>query len=172
LVGWGALGAAQVKQQADRPRIVMWLPNKGWTLVFDAPGYKIGVDGLQPDGRNYFLAANKSTEVTISVYLEKVLGKATADGCKHNREQRPAQNSGYKKESIEKRESSGMTILEYTIAEFKGVPVQQRNLFACLAKDDVYVDIHLSKMLFKASEEELFTTDLDSAHFVDKTSSN
>jgi hypothetical protein len=65
-----------------------------------------------------------------------------------------------------------MTILEYTIAEFKGVPVQQRNLFACLAKDDVYVDIHLSKMLFKASEEELFTTDLDSAHFVDKTSSN
>ncbi len=65
-----------------------------------------------------------------------------------------------------------MTILEYPIAEFKGVPVPQRNLFAGMAKDDVYVDIHLSKVLFKASQEKLLSTVLDSAHFVDKTSSH
>ena len=167
----GALASAQAKKQENNLKIVTGLPNEGWTLVFDAPGYKIDASGLQPDGRDYFLATNPSTNVTISVYLEKVSGKATEDGCKDNREQRLSPDLGYK-ENIDKRESTGMTILEYTIAEFKGVPLQQRNLFACMAKDDVYVDIHLSKALFKASQEKLFSTVLDSAHFVNKTSSN
>jgi hypothetical protein len=65
------------------------------------------------------------------------------------------------------KKAAGMTIVEYTIPEF--VPVQQRNLFACLPKDDVYVDIHLSKVSFKTQDEKLFSDVLDSAHFVQKS---
>lgn len=36
----------------------------------------------------------------------------------------------------------------------------------------MYVDIHVSKLLFKAPQEELLNAVLNSAHFVDKTSSN
>jgi tetratricopeptide (TPR) repeat protein len=64
-----------------------------------------------------------------------------------------------------------MEIVEFTIPEFHGAPVQQRNPFACLPKDDVYADIHLSKVLFKPQQEELFNSVLNSAHFVDKSTS-
>jgi hypothetical protein len=66
------------------------------------------------------------------------------------------------------KKSSGMTILEFTIPEFQGVPVQQRNLFSCIPRDDVYVDIHLSKVAFKAQDEKLFDDVLGAARFVPK----
>ncbi len=81
-VCWVALVSAQAKKQEDHPKIVMGLANEGWTLEFDAPGYKIDVSGLQPDGRDYFLATNPSTNVTISVYLERVSGKQPRMGAK------------------------------------------------------------------------------------------
>ena len=65
-----------------------------------------------------------------------------------------------------------MEIVEYTIPELNGVPVQLRNLFACMPKDDVYVDIHLSKVLFKSQDEQLFTAVLNSAHFVSKAATD
>lgn len=167
-----AVATAQVKPQADNSKMEIALPSESWTLVFDAPGFKVSTNGLQPDGRAYLMAENKSTGVTLSAYLERVSGGATVDGCKENQKQRSEQKVPYKRENLTIRESGGMTVLEFTIAEFNGAPVQQRNLFACMAKDDVYVDIHLSKVLFKASHEELFNAVLNSAHFVDKSSAN
>ena len=78
----------------------------------------------------------------------------------------------YGREKIETKESAGMAIVEYTVPEFNGAPVQQRNLFACLPKDDVFVDIHLSRIQFKPQDQELFDAVLKSAHFDDKTTSH
>jgi hypothetical protein len=163
----GAMAFAQVPQDAQN-QFLIGLPGESWVLVFDATGFKIDRNGLQPDGRAYLLAG--SPDVTLSVYLEKVPGQATTDGCKQSQKNRLAQNAGYKRENIETREANEMVIVEYTIPEFKGAPVQQRNLFACLAKGDSYVDIHLSKTLFKPEQEELLNEVLNSAHFVDKAS--
>ena len=159
-------------QTATNLKMEIGFPGEPWTLVFDAEGFKTNINGLQQDGRAYLEATNQSTYVTLSVYLQKVHGKATAEGCKKNQKNRLAQNVDYKREKIETREAGGMAIVEYTISDFHGVPLQQRNLFACLPKDDVYVDIHVSKTLFKVQEEELLNTVLNSAHFVDKASSN
>jgi tetratricopeptide (TPR) repeat protein len=170
---WGASATGQTKQQlTTAPSIGVGLPGEPWTLVFDTPGYKVNTNGVQPDGRAYLLAENQSTGVVISVYLEKVSGVATADDCKKTQNDRVAQKADYKREKIETRESAGIEILEYTIPEFAGAPVQQRNLFACIAKDDVYVDIHLSKALFKPEQEQLLNSVIASAHFADKSSSN
>ena len=170
---WGASATGQTKQQlTSAPNMGVGLPGEPWTFVFDAPGYKVETNGLQPDGRAYLLAENHSTGVAISVYLEKVSGVATADDCKKTQNDRVAQKANYKREKIETRESAGMEILEYTIPEFAGAPVQQRDLFACIAKDDVYVDIHLSKALFKPEQEQLLNSVIASAHFADKPSSN
>jgi hypothetical protein len=169
LLCWSALATSQVKPREDDPKIVVGFPDENWTLVFDAPGLKVSINGVQPDGRVYLAGDNKSTGVTLSLYLEKASNKATAAGCAQNQKQRLEQKVSYKRENIETRESSGMAIAEYTIAEFNGIPLQQRNLFACLAKDDVYVDLHLSKVLFKPPQEELFNAVLNSVHFVDKT---
>ena len=162
-------GQAQPQQTATGA-IGVGLPGETWTLVFDTPGYKVNSNSLQPDGRAYLLAENQSTGVTLSVTLEKVSGQATSEDCKKTQNERLVQKADYRREEVETRESAGMEILEYTIPEFGSAPVHQRNLFACMAKDDVYVDIHLSKTLFKPEQEQLLGAVLASAHFAENSS--
>ena len=110
--------------------------------------------------------------MNLSVYLEKVSGTATDADCDESQKQRLDEKVEFKRDMVVTKKLAGMTIVEYTIPEFNGVPVQQRNLFACLPKDDVYVDIHLSKVSFKSQDEKLFSDILDSAHFIQKSSSS
>jgi tetratricopeptide (TPR) repeat protein len=171
LLCWDNFAAAQESQQLTNPKIEVGFPAKAWALQFDEAGFKVKANGVQPDGRAYLIAENQSLHLVLSVFLEKGSHQATDDGCKKNQKTRLAQNADYKRENIETREVAGMEIVEFTIPEFQGAPVQQRNLFACLPKDDVYVDIHLSKVLFKPQQEELFNSVLNSAHFIDKSTS-
>jgi hypothetical protein len=166
LVGLFSLVWAQ--QPKGAPKLAITLSSEPWILAFDVKDFAVQKNELQPDGRAYLLAENQKTNVTLSVYLERVSGAATEADCDETQKQRLAENVEYKREMVATKKSAGMTIVEYTIPEFQGVPVQQRNLFACLPKDDVYADIHLSKVTFKPQEEKLFTDILDSLHFVPK----
>jgi hypothetical protein len=152
------------------PKVVITFANEPWILAFDAKDFAVKKNELQSDGRAYLLAENQKTNVTLSVYLERVSGAATEMDCDENQKQRLNEKAEFKRDMVVTRKSAGMTIVEYTIPEFGGVPVQQRNLFACLPKDDVYVDIHLSKVSFKPQDEKLFNDVLDSTHFVQKSS--
>ncbi len=64
------------------------------------------------------------------------------------------------------RESGEMHILEFTLPELDGVPTNQKNLFGCLIKDDVFVDLHISKVFFKAADRPIFDALLQSFRFV------
>ncbi len=163
-LGISAIVSAQ--QDAGAPKVSVTLVSEPWILAFDVKDFAVKTNELQPDGRAYLLAENQKTSITLSVYLERVPGIATSADCAEIQKKRVEEKVDYKREKIETRESSGMAIVEYTIPEFSGAPIQQRNLFACLPKDDVYVDIHLSKVLFKPKDEELFNSILNAAHFI------
>jgi len=166
LIGLFTLTLAQ--QPKSVPKLAITMASEPWILAFDAKDFAVQKSELQPDGRAYLLAENQKTNLTLSVYLERVSGAAIEADCDDSQKQRLAENVEYKREMVVTKKSAGMTIVEYTIPEFQGVPVQQRNLFACLPKDDVYADIHLSKVAFKPQEEKLFTDVLDSLHFIQK----
>ena len=151
------------------PKVGITLASEPWILAFDAKDFAVKTNELQPDGRAYLIAENQKTDVTLSVYLEKVSGAATETDCDSSQKQRLGEKVDYKREMVVTKKSAGMTIVEFTIPEIQGVPIQQRNLFACLPKDDVYADIHLSKVTFKPQDEKLFNDILDSAHFVPKS---
>ncbi len=52
--------------------------------------------------------------------------------------------------------------------EVNGVPANQRNIFVRMIKDDVFVDVHVSKLLFKAADQSGFDELIRSFHFVAK----
>jgi tetratricopeptide (TPR) repeat protein len=164
--------AAHAARQGTASPLSMNFPGEPWALAVDAPGFKVSKNGMQPDGRDYLLASNPATNVELSIVLEKVQGAATADDCERNQKARLAQKVPYERTDIGTRETAGMMIFEFTIPEFSGAPVQQRNAFACIPKNDVYVDIHLSKIQFKPKEEALFDSVLASIHFVDQPGTN
>jgi len=147
----------------------VWLPGKPWALELDGAGFTTRSNEIQPDGRRYFQAENIKTRAAISVYLEVLKAPAQPGECKRSLEEKMKRNSSLASgalRGVTHRESGEMQILEFTLPELDGVPTSQKNIFGCLIKDDVFVDIHISKVFFKTADQPLFDALLQSVHFV------
>src|SRR5579871_87589 len=132
------------------------LPSLPWALEFSAPGFNTTRNEIQQDGRRYFLADNKQSGVTVSVFLEAAHSKPGPDECKRSLEQKVTKNSSLTTgglRGVTYRQSGDMQILEYTLPEVDGVPLNQRNLFACIPRDDAYIDFHISKVRFRDADQ-------------------
>ena len=149
----------------------IWLPGKAWALELDGTGFTTRDNEIQPDGRRYFLAENAKTHMVVSVFLEAAKAAVRLEDCKHSLEEKAKNNASLasaKLKGIDYRASGDLQILEFTLPQFDGVPKSQKNIFGCLIKDDVFVDIHISKLFFKASDQPLFDALLQSIRIVPK----
>lgn len=61
---------------------------------------------------------------------------------------------------------NGMATAEFLAPDFRGKTVNQESLLACNVKEDVYIDIHVSKTDFQASDDPMLTSSMDSVRFV------
>jgi tetratricopeptide (TPR) repeat protein len=69
---------------------------------------------------------------------------------------------------VKASEVGSMAVIEYLLPKVQGVPLQQKNFIGCAAKDDIYIDLHLSKVLFKPADESLFNDILNHVHIGDR----
>ncbi len=167
-----ALRAQDVPASAN---LSVWLPGKPWALEIAGAGFTTQANEIQPDGRRYFLAENQKTHIIVSVFLEPSKAPIQPGECKRSLEEKVKRNSSISEASlrgVSYRESAGMDIVEFSVAEADGMPTNQRSLFACLINEDVFVDIHISKMFFRAADQSAFDALLQSIHFVAKEASN
>ena len=161
-----ALAAGASAQDANPNTFTVWLPGKPWVMEIDAPDFIIRVNEIQESGRRYFLAENAKAHAILSVYLEDGKEPATAEECKRGLQGKATSQVPFKRTRITFRESGAMQILEYYVLEVDGIPQNQRNLFACLTKDNTSADIHLSKVFFKPTDQPLFDAILQSVRFL------
>jgi tetratricopeptide (TPR) repeat protein len=153
----------------------VWLPGKPWALELDGTGFTTKANEMQADGRRYFLAENTKSRFVVSVYLELTKGPVRPGECKRSLEEKAKHNASLTSgelKGVAYRESGEMQILEFTLPELDGVPTNQKNIFGCLIKDDVFVDIHISKIFAKAADGPVFDALLQTFHFVPKEASD
>lgn len=153
----------------------VWLPGLPWALQLDGTGFTTKANEIQKGGRRYFVAENATTHVIVSVYLEPTKGAAHAADCKESLEDKVKKNSSLSDSPLRGvafRENGGMRVLEFTMTNVDGVPVNQKNVFGCIARDDAFVDIHISKILFKEADRAAFDGLLQSFAVVPKEASN
>jgi tetratricopeptide (TPR) repeat protein len=166
--------AAQAQDVPVAPKSEVWFPGKAWALELDDAGFTTRANEMQADGRRYFLAENTKTRAVVSVYLEAAKGPVQPGECKRALSEKEKRNSSLASGSLKGvsyRENGEMQILEFTLAELDGVPTNQRNIFGCLIKDGVFIDIHISKVFFKAADQPSFEALLQSFHFVPREAS-
>jgi tetratricopeptide (TPR) repeat protein len=152
----------------------VWFPGKAWALELDDAGFTTRANEIQPDGRRYFLAENAKTRAFVSVFMEGAKGPVQPGECKRALAEKEKHNSSLASGSLKGvtyRESGEMQILEFTLPELDGSPTNQKNVFGCLIKDDVFIDIHISKVFFKAADQLIFDALLQSFHFVPREAS-
>jgi len=164
------LGPSVFAQQPASPAVSrITLPSLPWALAFDYPGFTVQTNEIQKGGRRYFLANNSDNHFTVSVFLEAAHGPVPPGECKRSLEQKVPNNSSLSStplKDIAYRQNGDMQILEFTMSDVNGVPIKQRNIFACIAKDGAYVDIHVSKALFKSEDQPTVDKILQSFHFI------
>lgn len=162
-------------QEAASAKSEVWLPGKAWALELDGAGFTTKANEMQPNGRRYFLAENTKTRFVVSVYLETTKGPVAPGECKRSLEEKAKRNAALASvelKGVAYRESGEMQILEFTLPELDGTPTNQKNIFGCLMKDDVFADIHISKIFAKAADGPMFDALVQSFHFVPKEASD
>ncbi len=144
--------------------IVAW-PGKGLGLSIDLSGFKFDIDQIKPDGRRYLMANHPTTGLVVSVTLEKVAGQASRDGCSTHLQRLKNQPPVSIGQDAKLGTIGQMPTLEYTFREFQGIRLEQKNVRARLAQENVYADLHLSKVHYTAKDESLFRAVLEKVQF-------
>jgi tetratricopeptide (TPR) repeat protein len=149
-------GAAQAIMGSNEPPTFVAWPEKGLGLSIDLSGFKKDIDQVKPDGRRHLTASHPRTGLDVSITLEKVLTKASAQGCLEQLRLIQNDSSVTRGQYIALNTTGKIPTLEYTVQKFRGVLVNQKNVYACIAHDNVYADIHLSKVQYTAADARLF----------------
>jgi tetratricopeptide (TPR) repeat protein len=155
-------GISQAMMGSNEPPTFVTWPEKGLGLSIDLTGFKKDIDQVKPDGRRYLTASHSKTGLNVAITLEKVPTQASAQGCREQLQliqKGPLVTHG---QDIKLNATGNIPTLEYILRKFQGVRLDQKNIFACLAQDNVYADIQLSKMQYTAADGPLFQSILKS----------
>lgn len=155
-------GLSQAAVGKDEPPTFVTWPEKGLGLSIDLTGFKKDIDQVKPDGRRYLTASHPGTGLDVSVTLEKVPTQASAQGCMEQLrliQKGPLATHGH---DIILNAAGKVPTLEYTLRKFRGVQLDQKNVYACMAQDNVYADIQISKTHYTTADAPLFQSILKS----------
>jgi tetratricopeptide (TPR) repeat protein len=161
-----ASATAQAQKVSDTLRVS--LPGKSWALQVDVQGFKIKVNETKPDGSRYLVADNDDTGVRLSITMQQVRGAATLDDCRKVFRARNKANAELNPTDVKESQMGDMAISEFIFMKPGGISLRQKNVFGCLAKEDVYTDIHLSKVEYTAKDQALFTSILQAVQVKDQ----
>jgi tetratricopeptide (TPR) repeat protein len=132
-------------------------PGKPWALMVNTRGFKLEQSKMRADGEGrYVFATNESTGVAFSVFIERAPAAGDSVACRQYYWSKELKAQP-KKDDVKLSELGSLALAECTVKEFQGIKVNQRNVHAYLAKDDIWIDIHLSKTPFQPGDEHFFT---------------
>ena len=114
------------------------------------------------------MASHPQTNLIVSITLERSSAPASSQGCITHLAQLKIGPFAVRGHDVKLTTTDSIPTLEYTIAEAQGVRVDQKNVYACLAQDNVYADIHLSKIQYSAADAPLFSDLLKTVRSIGK----
>ncbi|HWQ03525.1 MAG TPA: hypothetical protein VNL38_03510 [Candidatus Nitrosotenuis sp.] len=137
------------------------LKSKTWGVSVDLTGFQIEINETRADGRRYLFAAKKDAGFGFSIFLEEMIPGAKVKGCRENLELR-AQSKDFEKTDVKLSERDKWTVLEYVIPKHQGVAIRQKNIFLCQLRDEVFIDLHLSKTSYEPPDAASLQAVIDS----------
>jgi hypothetical protein len=151
-------GGAPPQETKPQEKLLIHYPGKAWAIAINSPGFVVETREHKPDDREYLVANHATTGLVLSVMLEKGNGPADASTCPDYLQNRVRSlPPDFAVTGVHPSRIGDMAVIEYLIPAAKKIPVRQKNFVACLTHEDVFVDVHLSKVQFRDSDEALFT---------------
>jgi hypothetical protein len=164
-----ALSQLSLPNSSDNT-IRLTVPAAPWTLRLPSGGFVIAREQVKPDGRHgYFSMQDKQTYLSLSLFIEPVDKCSDSKSCRDMvwKLGNPAWENP---QNIVMSKIGDVHFFEFLMPSFRGQPVQQQNMYAQFVVDGFWVDMHISKILYKPEEHKLFEDIIKSVKFETKKS--
>lgn len=145
------MASADMRQSEEG--ILLSAPKAPWELRIPQGAWQLQEERRSEDNLAYYwMLSDPQTMATVSFFIEP------AEKCKTSAECRDqfVSNPGplYESpQSLVKFEENGFAAVKFIVPAVRGVPLNQINYSAHLVRDGYWVDMHLSKALFKEQDE-------------------
>lgn len=139
-----------------------------WTMRILGNDLDIADVKVKPDERSaYFMMTSESTKLNVSVFIEPV------DKCKSSEECRDyTLNLGNpawgKFQDLAKGKIKDFHYFEFYRPDVKGQPLKVLDMYAEYVDQGYWIDLHISKVLYKKEDHALFEKVVNSVAFVAK----
>lgn len=152
VVGVHTSGTPVEDQQLTVYRLA--IKGKSWALEislpasFDIKDRQTSDDGLSEK----IFGSDERSGFVVSAYLEKSPSDGNAAAARDYYSSYQVK-SPLSQSDIRQYETGDMAVREYTIKEFQGRMIEQKNINCFLSYDGYWADVHISKVLYQSSDE-------------------
>ena len=144
-------------------------PMAPWTIVINGRDLNIRNVALKPGSTSsYVMMVDDTLKLNVSLYIEPVGKCKTGDECRDY-----VLNLGNpewgKFQDLSKAKIGDFSYFEFFRPEVRGQPLQMQDMYAQHVSGGYWVDLHISKVLYKKDERVLFDNLVKSLKFVQKS---
>jgi hypothetical protein len=155
----GFLATAQIAfavGPGEEKRMSFTVPAAPWKLTLPAGDFKVAQQEVKPDGTSgYFYLTDEKSRLNVSFFIEPASQCKDSKACRDMVWQ--AGNPMWENpQNIALSQIGDVSYFEFFMPSFRGVRFQQQNMYAEFVVDGFWVDFHISKVLYKPEEHELF----------------
>jgi hypothetical protein len=149
----------------EEGRIFFKIPDKNWLFSIKLEGFKI-VEGDDRWPTRMIFAENPSTNSFISIFAETAREAGNAEVCRDYYWSKQ-QKDGFNYEDVNFYERGDFACVESIVRTVKGIEINQKNIHVYIVKDDVWFDVHISKIKYEPKDESYLDKIIDSIKFVE-----
>lgn len=157
--------------QTDEKRLSFTIASAPWTMTLPAGDFVMMREQYKSEGEGaYYYIVEQKQNLNVSFFIEPVSKCKTSKTCRDMIWK--AGNPNWENpQDVVQSEIGEVSIFEFMVPSFRGQPVQQQNMYAEFVVDNFWVDLHISKVLYKPSERELFARLIKAIRFEPKKKS-
>lgn len=157
-------GAALLQEK----RIEFSAPGTPWVLTLPADDFQLAERKLRDDGRGaYFYIVDEKQQINLSMYIEPVKDCKDSKSCR-DMIWKMGNPNWVNPQNVVQSEIGDVSFVEFMVRSFQGQTIKQQNMYAEFVVDGFWVDMHISKVLYKPEEHQLFERIVKSVKFEPK----
>jgi hypothetical protein len=140
----------------DDKRIGYTVPAAPWTMTLPAANFVVAQRRVKPDGSaGYFYLTDEQSHLNVSFYIEPVGNCKDSKACR-DMVRNLGNPSWENPRNFLSFQIGDVSCFEFLIPSFRGQPIQQQNMYAEFVVDGFWVDLHISKVLYKSEDRKVF----------------
>ena len=134
----------------------MELPGRDWAIEVGLPGFVIQQEEVQAHAQGARMMGEKPNSGTyVSMFMEPRPTPATSKSCRDDYWAK-GKDSPSQKTNIELSDLGQMSLIKWLQPDHQGARIDQQHMHAFLGRDNVCMEVHISKIYFKPGEESVF----------------